>query len=194
MKLLIGAIAMSIAAATIAGEVQAAGYPWKDHAAPYDFVFENELDTHQQTRQTQAGGLSGFLYIHYTGATTTDGLPVAEHGDCASVDCDVGWHMSGVSAVAAFLYHIEGDHPVWLVDRRDIPQPGAYAHFHWLGEMPMTRGEVSDGYLLELRAVRSFCFIHHAGGTSGTCEARGGVAVRPGIDIATHVNIVASAP
>jgi hypothetical protein len=178
MNRLIGAIAISIAALTIADHARAAGYPWKDHAPPYDFVFGNEFDTHQQTRQTRAGGLSGFLYIHYTGATTTDGLPVAEHGDCASVDCDVGWHMSGVPAVAAFLYHVEG----------------ANAHFHWLGEMPMNRGELRDGYLLELQAVKSFCFIHHEDAGTGTCEARGGVAVRPGIDIATHVNIVTSAP
>ena len=125
---------------------------------------------------------------------TTDGLPVAQHGDCAVVACDVGWLMNGIPAVAAFLYHVEGDHPVWLVDRRDIPQPGAYAHFHWLGDMPASAGETRNGYLLELQAVKSFCFIHHAAAEIGTCEARNGVAVRSGIDIATHLNIVASAP
>jgi hypothetical protein len=108
------------------------------------------------------------------------------------VACDVGWLVSGVPATATFLYHVEGDHPVWLVDRRDIAQPGAYAHFHWVGDMPMNRGDVADGYLLELQAVRSFCFIHHAHSDTGTCEERGGVAIRPGNDIATHVNIVAS--
>ena len=87
--------------------------------------------------------------------------------------------------------------PKRLSDRRDIPQPGAYAHFHWLGATPMTmaKGDVEDGYLLELQAVASFCFVHHGGGgATGTCDDRGGIAVRPGIDIATHVNIVGSAP
>ena len=194
MKQLISAIAISVVGSTMAVGAQAAGYPWKDHAAPYAFVFANEIDTHQQTRTTQAGGLSGFLYVQYTGAVTTDGLPVAQHGDCAVVACDVGWLMNGIPAVAAFLYHVESDHPVWLVDRRDIPQPGAYAHFHWLGDMPASAGETRNGYLLELQAVKSFCFIHHAAAEIGTCEARNGVAVRSGIDIATHLNIVASAP
>jgi hypothetical protein len=193
MKRSIGAIAILIVASTIAGEAQAAGYPWKDHAAPYDFLFGNEFDTHQQTRTTKSG-LSGFLYVHYTGEMTSDGLPVAHHGDCAEVPCDVGWQLRGAPAMAAFLYHVDDDHPVWLVDRRDIPQPGAYAHFHWIGAMPTMRGDVSNGYLLELQAVKSFCFVHHAMATSGTCDDRGGVAVRAGIDIATHVNIVASTP
>jgi hypothetical protein len=193
MKQLISAVVISVAALAAAGDASAAGYPWNDHAAPYDFLFGNHLDTHQQTRVTQTDGLWGFLYIHYTGAVTSDGLRVARHDNCAVVACDVGWHLSGVAARAEFLYHIEGDHPVWLVDRRDIPQPGAYAHFHWLGDEP-SAGEIKNGYLLELKAVKSFCFIHHHGGGSGTCEARGGVAVRVGIDIATHVNIVASAP
>lgn len=194
MKRMISVVAVAIAAATMAGESRAAGYPWKDHAAPYDFVFGNEIDTHQQTRTTRTGGLSGFFYVHYTGATTADGLPVADHDDCSMVACDVGWLIRGVPAPAAFLYHAEHDHPVWLVDRRDIPQPGAFAHFHWLGEMPTSAGEVKDGYLLELQAVASFCFIHHAEAETGTCDERGGVAVRPGIDIATHVNIVTSTP
>ncbi len=60
--------------------------------------------------------------------------------------------------------------------------------------MPASAGETRNGYLLELQAVKSFCFIHHGGTETGTCEARNGVAVRSGIDIATHLNIVASAP
>jgi hypothetical protein len=30
-------------------------YPWRNHAAPFNFLFGNEIDTHQQTRQTQIG-------------------------------------------------------------------------------------------------------------------------------------------
>jgi hypothetical protein len=87
------------------------------------------------------------------------------------------------------------DHPVFLVTRADIPQPGAYAHFHWLGDMPAV-GETKDGCLLHLTAVERFCFIHHGAesATSGaTCRANGGVNVDPGTDIATHLNIVTSA-
>jgi hypothetical protein len=193
MKLAIEAVAVVLAAFATAS-ASAAGYPWKDHAVPYDFLFGNPLDTHQQTRANRTGGLTGFLYVHYTGAVTSDGLRVAVHDDCAAVACDVGWHVSGVAAQAEFLYHVEGDHPVWLVDRRDLPQPGAYAHFHWLGEAPGGAGETRNGYLLELQAVQTFCFVHHDGAGSGTCAALGGVAVRPGIDIATHLNVVASAP
>ena len=129
---------------------------------------------------------------------TSDGLPVATHADCGAAACDVGWLLRGAPAVAVFQYQVDGDHPVWLVDRRDIPQPGAYAHFHWLGgatPMTMMKGDVKDGYLLELQAVNSFCFVHDgAVADTGTCNDRGGIPVSPGIDIATHVNIVGSAP
>ncbi len=139
------------------------------------------------------GALDGFLYVHYTGETTTEGFPVAVHDDCATSTCDVGWLIDAVPATALFLYHVPDDHPVWLVDRADIPQPGAYAHFHWTGTMPAV-GDDSAGFLLQLRAVARFCFLHHAMGAEGACRDRGGVAVVPGIDIATHVNIVASFP
>jgi len=182
------------ALSTMTVDVRAAGYPWMDHANPYDFVFGNEFDTHQQTRVAQQDQLTGFLYVHYTGAVTSDGLPVAQHGDCAAVTCNVGWIMRGQPAPAVFLYHVEGDHPVWLVDRRDVPQPGAFVHFHWLGAAPSTKGDVRQGYLLEMQAVNSFCFIHDGGRDAGTCEDRGGIVVRAGIDVATHLNIVASFP
>lgn len=129
MKALIGAIA-----ASAIGEAHATGYAWKDHAAPYDFLFGNEIDTHQQTRLASDHSLAGFLYVHYTGERTSDGLAIA--------------------------------------------------------------GEPQSGYLLELRAVARFCFVHHDAGPAGdgSCRARGGVAVVPGLDIATHVNIVTTAP
>ena len=53
------------------------------------------------------------------------------------------------------------------------------------------------GYLLQLRAVDTFCFIHHGADgaqNSKTCREDGGIAVNPGIDIATHLNIVPSFP
>jgi hypothetical protein len=186
-------ILLSVAALLAADAASAAGYPWRSHAAPYDFPFGNEIDTHQQSRKAADGALAGFLYVHYTGETTTDGLPVAVHDDCAIVACDVGWTFDALPASATLLYHVEGDHPVWLIDRADIPQPGAYAHFHWSGAMPAI-GADAQGYLLELFSVAHFCFLHHAMAGTGTCRERGGVAVAPGVDIATHVNIVASFP
>jgi hypothetical protein len=84
---------------------------------------------------------------------------------------------------------------VFLVARADIPQPGANAHFHWLRQLVF--GQAVPGYLLQLTAVDRFCFIHHAaeGATPArTCRENGGVNVDPGLDIATHLNIVTSRP
>jgi hypothetical protein len=190
MRKPVKSVVLATAALLTAGAAGAAGYPWRGHAAPYDYLFGNEIDTHQQTWRSADGALSGFLYVHYTGESTSDGLPVARHEDCATMTCDVGWTIDGVAAPAVFLYHVDDDHPVWLVDRADIPQPGAYGHFHWLGSGPAD----GPGYLLQLRAISRFCFVHHSQAGSGTCRDRGGVAVTPGIDLATHVNIVASFP
>lgn len=171
-------------------------YPWRNHAAPFKFLFGNEIDTHQQTRQTRERNLFGFFYIHFTGVVTKDHYRVATHVDCNTTpDCTVGWTLNGKPVRATFLYHVEHDHPVFLVNRADIPQPGAFAHFHWLGEMPEA-GASADGYLLQLIAVDKFCFIHHEAetATSGeTCRGNGGVNVDLGTDIATHLNIVTSA-
>ena len=53
------------------------------------------------------------------------------------------------------------DHAVFLIERAEIPQPGSYVHFHWTAmDMPKPY-QMVDGYLLELTAMNSFCFIHH---------------------------------
>ena len=168
----------------------AQGYPWKNHAFPYDFRFENHIDTHQQTRVQQNGDLFGFLYITFTGEITPEGLPVAEHchADTAPQACEVGWTLRGKPGNATFVFH-QNDHPIWLVaSRSDIPQPGAYAHFHWLdGPMDaegLSPGQNFPGYFIELQAIRSFAFLH----------AGERIPVHPGLDISTHVNIVASFP
>jgi len=173
-------------------------YPWRNHDAPFGFVFENEIDTHQQTRLTRDGSLFGFFYVRFTGVQTKDRYPVATHVDCnASPDCTVGWALNGKAISATFLYETMGEHPVFLAQRADITQPGSPSHFHWLGAvMPMQRQAVK-GYLLQLTAVDRFCFIHHHAGAASataTCRQNGGVNVDPGIDIATHLNIVASPP
>ena len=200
MKRLFLILAASVLPLLDAGSAAAADLlPWTDHAGPYSFRFGNEIDSHQQTRRTK-NGLSGFFYIEFTGVVTKDGYRVATHVDCNAVnDCTVGWTLDGAPLDGAFLYQVDGDHPVFQVARLDIPEPGAYSHFHWLdyaGMMPPV-GVSVPGYLLQLTAVDSFCFIHDsAGNASGksTCHDNGGIAVNSGIDIATHLNIVTSAP
>lgn len=171
-------------------------YPWRNHAGPFDFLFGNEIDSHQQTRRKRDGSLMGFFYIRFNGVITRDGYEVASHVDCkAFPDCTVGWTMTGEPAPGTFLYQVEHDHPVFHVARPNIPQPGAHAHFHWLGQLQF--GQAVPGYLLQLTAVDRFCFIHHGaeGATPDrTCRENGGVAVRWGLDIATHLNIVTSRP
>jgi hypothetical protein len=175
-------------------------YPWRDHDAPFAFVFGNEIDTHQQTRQTRDGGLFGFFYVRFTGMLTKDHYPVATHVDCNAhphPDCTVGWALHGKPISATFFYQNMEEHPVFLAKRADITQPGSPSHFHWLGAaMPMQHHPV-NGFLLQLTAVDRFCFVQHgaeAADPAATCRKNGGVNVDPGVDIATHLNIVASAP
>lgn len=189
------------------------------HAPPYDFLFGNHIDTHQETQFEANGELFGFFYIIYTGdVDTASGLPIARHprGQTDShdercgitVDCVVGWLLRGKPGEAKFLYHsgVNGDdHPVWLLNRVNIPQPGSYTHSHWITQTAteLRAADVPDecnknnasqletedpsavniqcpSWFLQLRAIRSFAFEH--GGEI--------VAVRPGIDNATHVNLL----
>ena len=185
---------MALLAALPLGEANAGGYPWKDHAAPYEFIFGNHIDDHQQTQIKSNGELKGFFYITFTGGEI-DGIPVAEHCDnnTPAEACEVGWILRGRylggNAAPTVVAQVGSDHPIWLVQsRNDIPQPGAFSHFHWLGA-PESGSDLSletqyDGYILELQAVDQFYFSHNG-------EE---VLVMPGIDIATHVNIVGSFP
>ncbi len=171
-------------------------YPWNNHADPFSFLFGNDIDTHQQTQLLKKDGLSGYFYIGFTGVVTKDGYRVATHVDCNAMPCTVGWTLDGKPATATFLYEVAPDHPVFLVNRLDIPEPGAYAHFHWFGADPVP-GENKSGYLLQLTAVDTFCFIHDMAGNATSkrsCRDNGGVAVNLGVDIATHLNIVTSFP
>lgn len=177
--------------------VMAAGYQWKNHAAPYDFLLGNDIDSHQQTRLERDGSLFGFFYIKFTDDFTYDGYPVATHANCkVTPDCTVGWVLRGNPGSATFLYHGMADQPVWLANRADIPQPGAYTHFRWLGGNRPVAGVPRNGYFLELQAVDTFCFIHHGMAivSRDTCQENAGVVVTPGVDSASHVNIVTSFP
>lgn len=174
-------------------------YPWLQHQRPFSYVFGNDIDGHQQTLEVRDGNLNGYLYIQYTGVVTKDNYPVATHVNCNVVgaDCRVGWKVAGIPSSAKLVRQPMNDHPVFLMDRADIPQPGSYAHFHWTGmAMPMPYLAVS-GYLLELTAVSSFCFIHRDVGmamSAKTCRESGGLKVDRGVDIATHINVVSSDP
>lgn len=194
--LLIGtALGLSATAAVQAAEM----YPWREHQRPFSFKFGNDIDKHQQTRQRADGSLDGYLYIKYTGVVTQDGLAVATHGDCsaAGADCVVGWKIDAKPSTAALVRQPMHDHPLFLIGRPDIPQPGAYVHFHWTGmAMPMPYMPVS-GYMLQLTAFNRFCFIHHgheAAMDAKSCRDNGGIKVEPGVDTATHLNIVTSDP
>ena len=163
----------------------AVGYPWNEHAAPYDYLFGNHIDTHQQSKLNGEDQLEGFFYIRYTGEEV-DGVPEAMHGNCSAdgIDCTVGWKLKGVAAQATLVEKPEEHgHPIWCIDENDMPQAPGYSHFHWngapehAGKLP--DGATYDGYLLKLTAQDRFYFKHH-----------GGFLVTPGIDTETHANIV----
>ena len=47
---------------------------------PYDFLFGNHIDTHQETQLLNDGNLFGLFYIIFTGAIDPgSGLPIARH-------------------------------------------------------------------------------------------------------------------
>ncbi len=162
----------------------ASSYRWRDHASPFDFLFGNHIDTHQQTKTTGAHFLNGFFYITFTGEETTDGVPIATHGDCTTNpdECTVGWILQGKSISATLLEKEPGEHPVWCVDPADLPTQTGFSHFHWLGSPEhagdLTVGQTYDGYLLKLTSRDTFFFDDH-----------GGFLITPGIDELSHANI-----
>lgn len=169
-------------------------YPWNNHASPLNFRFGNEIDAHQQSHAAPGGNLVGFLYIRFTDTVTSDGYRVASHGDCKSGRCTVGWTFAGKALDAKLIAEPVDDHPLFFVDRTEIPQPGAFSHFHWLGQMP-AMGASASGYLLQLVAVDRFCFLHHDAGAAmsrKSCRDNMGVKIDPGVDVASHLNIVPS--
>ena len=191
------------------------------HDSPYNFLFGNHIDTHQETKIKIKNGdpvkLKGFLYIIYTGEIDTDsGLPIARHPRGAGehheecgvdpIECEVGWLIKAKPGAAKFLYHsgVNGnDHPVWMVNRVDIPQPGSFTHFHWIDEDSTDPRALTDfpeeckvdmageldnnaenklcpGWFMQIKAVEEFAFQH----------GNEVVPVYPGKDNATHLNLV----
>lgn len=167
-----------------AGVLAATGYPWRDHAAPYTFLFGNHIDTHQQSHLVSGGGLQGFLYIHYTGETI-DGIPVAEHIDCGTDPsaCLVGWALQGVPARATVTGFDDMGMAQFCVSPEVARRTAGFSHFHWLGapedDMGLVQGQSYSGYLLKLTAVDTFYFQHHDMTT----------LVKPGIDTTSHANV-----
>lgn len=149
----VAAIALGFTGAVQAGKIF--------HKAPYDFLFGNHIDTHQENNLTVDNGtgapesLLGKFYIIPKGEIdAASGLPIyrhprgaGEHNEECGVDvtCIVGWEMRGLPGAAKFVSHsgVNGDdHPVWLVNRAEealapttgmvIPQDGYHSHFHWI--------------------------------------------------------------
>ena len=122
-----------------------------------------------------------------------------------NVDCEVGWKIKALPGEATFLFHsgVNGnDHPVWLVNRVQIPQPGSYTHFHWITSLSndprapdvplecesnnaaglegMAEDVICPGWFMQISAVRTFAFKH----------GNEIVPVTPGRENATHLNLI----
>lgn len=183
-----------------------------------NFVFGNDIDTHQltnlKTKQRNPERLNGDFLIVFTGETdAVSGLPIARHPKGAAqgeacgvdIDCEVGWDIKAVPGEAKFLYHtgVNGeDHPIWLVNRTQIPQPGSYTHFHWIsaasndpraatlpppcdvqnaGQLENNAEDViCPGWFMQITAVQSFAFQH----------GNEIVPVNRGSDNADHLNML----
>lgn len=127
----------------LGGIVHAGGLNWKDHAAPFDFLFGNHIDTHQQTHLVRAGknkgDLAGYFYVVHLDQdgdglldTTADGLPILRH--CTKPEhypnCRFLWTINAKPCIkevngceAMNLYH-KHDHPVWLIGPRQRSADG----------------------------------------------------------------------
>ncbi len=168
--ILISASAFLLAGIVMADETDPdADYPWRAHADPFSFKFGNKIDSHQQSRIVDGGKLQGFLYIHNTGDTTDDELPVAEPAKCPHMeDCRVGWILKGVPISATL---VNKSPRVWLVDESLLPDEKDYNHFHWLGEPKSPHcleiNETYSGILLKRIAPAPFFWLGGSGGSGG---------------------------
>jgi hypothetical protein len=163
------------------------GYPWLEHAAPFDFKFNNLIDNHQQSKLVRRGMLQGFVYIQFTGEEI-DGVPVAVRADCDNpvLDCRVGWKVEGIPAKAKLVN--KGPRKWIITEQAQLHRATNYLHFHWTDGPPKPCGltieeQVYDGYLLKRTAITEFYWL---GGNPSNSE--GGRLVTPGMDL--HSNIV----
>jgi len=158
LSLLVLVVFMTAATAVFADDLF---YPWQDHAAPFDFLFNNLIDNHQQSKQTGRDMLQGFIYVQFTGEER-DGVPVAVRADCEdpALDCRVGWKFKGVPISATL---VSTKPRVWLVDEEDLPTSAHYLHFQWVGapQKPckLVVGQEYEGYLMQRTAVTTFFWL-----------------------------------
>lgn len=148
-KVLVSFVALALALSATAVQAAWPGDVYPNdvfHAAPFDFVFGNHIDTHIQLElKTKKDGfpkeLSGSFYIIFTddqgvslGIDPVSGLPIARHprgtnedhdetcGASPNIVCIVGWRMRGLPGAAKFISHdgVNGDdHPIWMVNRAE---------------------------------------------------------------------------
>lgn len=167
-------------------------YPWRDdRKAPFVFEFGNMIDTHQQSKLKKEE-LKGYIYIHYTGEYTEDGIPMARKADCYNEECSIGWVIKGIPYQAIL---VNTGPRIWLIDSSD-PLEAGYTHFQWEGNPKKPHGLILnntyEGYLLRRVAVTTFYWLggngqggngggggcsgddHTDGGCSGEEHADGG--------------------
>lgn len=117
---------------------------WKNHEDPYDFLFGNHIDTHQETRlltgdsdddsdsdsdkdsdsdsdsDANPGSLEGFFYVFWTGDVTEEGLPVAAHctkPEHYAAGCFSAWNIKAEPCIA----EVNGCEAMFLYHNDDHP-------------------------------------------------------------------------
>ena len=164
------------------------GKSWKNHAAPYDFMFNNLIDTHQQMKLRSDGTLHGWIYIQVVNEISPDapdGVPIARRADCTNpaLDCRVGWEVIGVPVSGAKLFQ-KGPR-LWDMSQVTMLSDTEFLHFHWMGtpKKPcgLTIGAEYNGYLFKRTAVTTFFWL------GGNPNREDGRLVTPGVDL--HSNI-----
>lgn len=174
---------------TVRADEPDTGYQWSNHSGKFDFLFNNLIDNHQQTRLLKNGGLQGYIYIQFTGEFV-DGVPVARRADCtnATLDCRVGWEVIGVPVFGAQL--VQRAPRLWDLSRASLPADPEFVHFHWaaLNGSPNPKkpcgldGNLTyNGYLFKRTAVTTFYWL------GGNPNKEMGRLVTPGVDL--HSNI-----
>ena len=170
------------------------GRPWKNHQKPYDFLFYNLIDNHQQMKLRKDGTLHGFIYIQFTG-NYVDGVPEAVRADCTnpSLDCRVGWEVIGIPVSGAKL--IQRGPRLWELDQAYLSLDPEFVHFHWtaingspnpkkpcgLKTIQENENISYNGYLFKRTAVTTFYWL------GGNPEKGKGRLVTPCVDL--HSNI-----
>lgn len=160
-------------------------YPWRAHTEPFEFTFNNMIDSHQQSFIDRNDVLHGFIYIHFTGEYTEGGVPIARKTNCEIEECSVGWVIKGFPYQATL---VNKGPRVWQVDPTGLPEQPGYTHFHWTGnpykphDLVLGSPTLYDGYLLKRVAVTTFYWVGGSGGGQGGSGGDGETVVCGGED------------